>query len=761
MRRKNRPPHKGPLFRKEKDGTFTIGAYKGVPNIRSATVKDFAPEAWFLGPNGENKDELTSLIADSIEYNWGYRNGYLPTDPPLITAEIKESDSYKAAVTEMRTVADELQSYMSAYATPFFSPRYQAHMTGENPIAAMVGYFSGMLHNPNNVTIEAATSTVPLEVLVGKDLCHMIGYMDETKEPFCHLNSGGSLCVIESLWTSREVRFFPLSTRMALQKAESGDPEYAVLKPAYDIVVPLCDGTSKPLVSATNWELFNVTQDAALDLPQRIHDMCVGTTPELIENDVWDLIDHLSMNQLGWNTLWAECEAGIGAPPVYCVPSTKHYSWPKGAALLGYGKDTVRNIVVDEEARMNTAELRNTLEQCLTDSIPVASVTCVFGSTEESSVDDITEVLAIREEYRGRGLDFQVIVDAAWGGYLTTIVRNYYELDPIPGKTFSADDIFLQDTTNVPLSERTIQQIKEIHKSDAVIIDPHKYGYIQYPAAAILYRNGALKNLTLSSASYIGMDIPPVGICGIEGSRPGAAASCVFTAHRCINPSVTGYGKILTNSMFNAKKIYTHMLMMEDTHFKTMPLNRLPAEQENPGNPGAAEEQKEFIREYIYLKTNEEIMGNAAAMELFKEMGPDQNIVDYGFNFLDNQGVMNNDITRFNQFNEAIYEAFSIEYEDGPVAVQNYPFLVSRTMFKVEDYGEAFVRTYAERNGLDYSTLPPEGIFCCRSTVMDPLDSDKIDLEYYQMLMPDVQAKIEEIASSISNPTRRWSWLEE
>lgn len=752
-KRRNRP--KGPLFRKEKDGTFSIGKYRGVPDIRGEVIEDFTPEALFMGPNAENEDIFSGMVEKAIRHLWAYRVNYLPGDPSLITGAVKESSSFKKTVDDMKDFYDRFMGFLGQYSTPFFSPRYQAHMLGDNPMAAMAGYFSAMLHNPNNVTIEAATSTVPLEMLVGKDLCHMVGFIeDEFNEPFCHLNSGGSLCVIEALWSSREVRFFPFAVKQALEKAQAGEHDYEVLKPALDVEVTLSNGNTKPVMDATNWELFNIPADNALLLPEDMYEECKDG--ELKVNDVWDLVNRLGMNEQGWNHMWPACSDGVGGLPVYCVPSTKHYSWPKGGAMLGNGKDQLKNIWVDEDARMNIDELKDTLNHCMSEKIPVTSVTCVFGSTEESSVDDLEEVIKIRDDMRQDGLDFQVFVDAAWGGYITSMVRKEYSLDPMPAPALKATgDIFLDDTSNVPLNERTITQIKNIRHSDAVIIDPHKCGYIQYPAGAILYRNGDLKNLTLASASYIGGDIPPIGICGIEGSRPGAAAASVFTAHRCINPSVAGYGKILSNSLFNTKKFYVHMLLMESDLFVTTPLNRLPSEITDPSDGDRVYDEIDFIKQHIWKKTNVEIMENREAMMLFKQLGPDQNIVDYGFNFYNPDGNLNTDVYAFNKFNEAIYKEFSVEYDNGPEPVQKYPFIVSRTMFKTEEYGHDFVSQFARRNGLDPSTVPEEGIFCFRSTVMDPLDSDRTDKEYYWMLMPIIKSKIEEIANDFPENLRR------
>lgn len=105
-----------------------------------------------------------------------------------------------------------------------------------------------------------------------------------------------------------------------------------------------------------------------------------------------------------------------------------------------------------------------------------------------------------------------------------------------------------------PCNDHTIRQLQRIRECDSATIDPHKLGYIPYPAGGNLYRNGDLKNLTTYAASYIGgtqslrPQEPSVAIYGLEGSKPGAKAA-VFLSHQVIRPSVSDYGKISRNWM--------------------------------------------------------------------------------------------------------------------------------------------------------------------------------------------------------------------
>ena len=85
----------------------------------------------------------------------------------------------------------------------------------------MLGYFAGLLYNPNNVSPEAAPVTVKWEFEVGADILKMVGYNappksgETTREEFgwAHVTGGGTVANLEALWIARNVRYFPLSVR--------------------------------------------------------------------------------------------------------------------------------------------------------------------------------------------------------------------------------------------------------------------------------------------------------------------------------------------------------------------------------------------------------------------------------------------------------------------------------------------------------------------------------------------------------------------
>ena len=77
-------------------------------------------------------------------------------------------------------------------------------------------------------------------------------------------------------------------------------------------------------------------------------------------------------------------------------------------------------------------------------------------------------------------------------------------------------------------------------------IDPHKAGFCPYPAGALLYRNGTMKGFITLAAPEVfhSPNDLNVGVYGLEGSKPGAAACGVLLSHRVRN---LGYSVLLSN----------------------------------------------------------------------------------------------------------------------------------------------------------------------------------------------------------------------
>lgn len=689
-------------FEKARHGIREFSQSGEIPSLEGTGTR--AIEAWFLGPKAENADELERLIVEAIRDQAFWRRNFHPGDPTHITEEIKRSPEYLQATDSLQEGYRSLLAFLKK-SVPFFSMRYQGHMNWDLTIPGILGYFAAMLYNPNNVAFEGSTATTILEILVGDDLCRMLGYTipDEAAiekgaiRPWGHITCDGTVANIEAIWSARNLKFYPL----ALQAALKNEPALAA---AQDITVPLPTGNSEVLTKLNTWSLLNLKGDDILSLPVRLTEQY-----QIPRETITEALSKYSLQNLGIQEFSRQFLSDINKAPVFLVPGTKHYSFPKAAALLGIGASNMIDVPVDADARMNVSELRRILDRCLEEERPVYTVVAVIGSTEESAIDPIKDVLALREEFREKGLEFTVHADAAWGGYHASVVRDDFDM-PDPLAAWKA-----VPPPAMPLSRYVTAQFAVLGHADSITVDPHKSGYIPYPAGALCYRNAAMRDLVTFSAPVVfhGDAEPTVGIYGVEGSKPGAAAAAVYLSHRVIRPSKSGYGKIIGQALFSCKKLYARLLCMArpDDRFIVVPVPRLPAEVAGSD----VKEQIQLIRDRIVGKSNEQIIADEEAMALLSELGPDENILAYAFNFRTPSGSINTDLALANRLNKALYDRLSINPGED---IYGYDLIVSTTDLNAAQYGEVFIENYKRRLGVSGSV--GSSITVLRSVVMDP-----------------------------------------
>jgi glutamate/tyrosine decarboxylase-like PLP-dependent enzyme len=85
---------------------------------------------------------------------------------------------------------------------PFFHPRYAGQMLKPPHPAAVVGYLSAMLVNPNNHALDGGPATAKMEREVVAQLAQMFGYHDEH---LGHLTTSGTIANLEALFVAREL----------------------------------------------------------------------------------------------------------------------------------------------------------------------------------------------------------------------------------------------------------------------------------------------------------------------------------------------------------------------------------------------------------------------------------------------------------------------------------------------------------------------------------------------------------------------------
>lgn len=697
-------------------------------------------ESWFIGPKAENQELFSSLIQQAVEQNSNDRREFFPEDPVYITDEIKESTSYKNSVALLTENYDKLLNQLKG-SVPFYSYRYQAHMNWDLTMPGLLGYFAAMLYNQNNVAAEASPVTTVLEMLTGDDLCEMLGYPIPSDEevdqgalrPWGHITCDGSVANLEAMWAARNLKYYAISVAEALKNE-------AELAQAIDITISLLDGQQAILTQLDTWTLLNLKMDDVLALPSRISKLISEETGQDVTDAVNDALSKYTLQTLGFSDFSSRYLTDVTVPAGILVTSTMHYSWPKSAAVLGMGASSIIPVPVNEDARMEITELRLRLDRCLAIKQPVLMTVCIIGSTEESAVDPIAEVIQLREEYRRKGLEFSIHADAAWGGYFASILReDTHKTLLTAGKR--------QYTPAMTMNEYVTAQYEALKDADSITIDPHKAGYIPYPAGGLCYRNSALRNVVSFQAPVVyhgGID-PTVGIYGIEGSKPGAAAAGVYLSHRVIRTDQSGYGKILGKTLFNSKRLYAAILTMtnEDDPFIVVPFHRIPAQREGKSSE-EIKQQMAYIKHYIVDKTNDEIIANDETMALFRQLGSDQSIVPYAFNFKTTHGL-NRDINLMNHLNMDIFKRLSLSPDRDEVS--KTPMFITQSAFDPNTYGQGFVDAYKDRLGIRVGDSTSVNFLL--STTMNPFLTDTSEGNFIPVLIKALRETVIQAIESL------------
>lgn len=495
-----------------------------------------ALRGWFLGPRGENAALAERLMLEALRDHVFWRRNHHPEDGFTIRESDRRRPGYDDAVARL---TEELHGLLAALKrdVPFFSGRYQGHMLGEQTLASQVGYFAGMLYNPNNVVAESSPVTTRLELEVAGQLAAMIGHDPATG--WGHLTSGGTIANFEALWIARGVRYLPVGLSLAARELE------------VEVPVTLPNGAVEDVRKLPLWALLNIEPVASLDAYDAFH----TSVPAAVAAAA---LERHSLSSIGYQDYTTRIAAHWPDPlpaGVVLVPSTAHYSWEKIVRALGIGSRRLVQVAVDAHARMDPDAFAETLAQCASSRTPVLAVVSVCGSTEEGSVDRLHELLEVRRHVAHTGgIGFHLHADACHGGYAAALTR------AADGTRLSGAAIRTVTGTSWP-DDAWVASITALADADSVAIDPHKYGYVPYPAGVFLLRDRRGRNLVSLDPPYLsaGSDDAEETFIGrwiLEGSKPGAASAAVWLTHRVVPLDIRGYGYLVDRTAAGAQALH-------------------------------------------------------------------------------------------------------------------------------------------------------------------------------------------------------------
>jgi glutamate/tyrosine decarboxylase-like PLP-dependent enzyme len=298
----------------------------------------------------------------------------------------------------------------------------------------------------------------------------------------------------------------------------------------------------------------------------------------------------------------------------------------------------------------------------------VIACVAVVGTTEESAVDRVDLVVECRRRAAERGMAFHLHADAAWGGYAVAITRDG------EGARRSYEEALADAVPEVWPREGVYKALCAVEATDSITIDPHKLGYVPYPAGAVCFRDRRCRDLLAVDAPYLfhrgQSEWVTLGRYIFEGSKPGAAAAAVWMSHKVLPLDARGYGRLICDASRGALALHRRLLGGDWGAFR---LSLLPQ--------------------------------------------PDLNIVCFGLGHGDLATL-----EECNDLVDRVYAAMSVGV--GHPAPQ-LDYFVTQTVLRWDQYGESTAEVVA---GLGFSLEDCRragGVHVVRCTVMDPFLVDR------------------------------------
>jgi len=509
----------------------------------------------FVGPSGENGSLLEHLLTGFVRDHIYWRRNFHPEDAPSIPLPTRDRRDFRDAIGRLEQALFRLSADLKR-STPAFAPRYIGHMMSDPLLPALLGQLITTLYNPNNIASEAAPVTLDLELDVGRQLATLLGMdVDAADGPraWGHITSGGTIANYEALWLLRAARLFPPALAAALAGLQEG-PTIATTLPGRPTLTDL-----------DAWALANFSVEQACELYLGFQDLLTTLTPSE-RRRVTALLAAERHEHLGPEFFDRH---GV-RPPALIVPATAHYSWSKAMTLLGLGRAQLIRIPTDARMRMDVGALAAELQSLRAERRPVLAVVGVLGTTEFGTIDPLDEIVALRRQLAREGLGFAMHVDAAWGGYLTTMFRS-------PDGGFRQRRDVRQEFRYFP-TEPVYQAFRALAQADTVTVDPHKLGYVAYGAGALVARDHRLTRFVGEYPAYIydgsteehpdttaNARLRQLGDYILEGSKPGAAAAAVWLTHEVVPLDCEHFGRLTRQSVRATEALYDRLRAMAET----------------------------------------------------------------------------------------------------------------------------------------------------------------------------------------------------
>ncbi len=611
---------------------------------------------YFLGAYGENNDVLEKLLVEFVRDHIYWRRNFHPEDQPPITPQMMNDNSYSDAVAKIRAELHSLTAKLRR-SVPFYNPRYIGHMSSDLMMPALLAQLITNFYNPNNITGESGPVTLNMELEVGIQFAKMFGFNTDESKGVCawgHLTSGGTNANYESLWNFRAAKFYPLAVANAVKELD------------LDLDLEIENSDFKNPKLYTLWELVNFSIEQVLEFKNLVLNCTGSIYGKAKQSQLLKTIEDNRIETLGPAQFTAQNWQLKQA--VVLVPATAHYSWEKAMRVLGFGSASLIKVPLTDTMRMNELELSRIVNNLQSQNIPILAVIGVLGTTEFGTIDPINEIVKLRDEKSKQGLDFYIHIDAAWGGYLTSLFRKedgrFEELESIK-----------KELQYFP-SKRVYDSFKALSETDSITIDPHKQGYLPFGTGGFIAKNRDIVQLLSTDADYVFSksdkpDFQQIGQYILEGSKPGANAAAAHVAHSILPLNSKNFGRVIRQTVRSAEYFFDKLKVL-----------------------------KQELSEHIHLTVPFE---------------PDSNLVTIAVN-----PKGNSSIATMNQFSEEIYGFLT---HDANIPVQSKEFLGSKTRLSIAKLSKEEQTSLFKKLHLFDASMTPnkdDKIMILRHTLMNP-----------------------------------------
>ena len=199
-----------------------------------------------------------------------------------------------------------------------------------------------------------------------------------------------------------------------------------------------------------------------------------------------------------------------------------HYTHRRISSVLALDFES---IPCDRNGQMDVTALKDRLTRG-----DVGTVVATIGTTAPGTVDPLSDILALRDQY---GL--RIHADAAYGGYFG-----------LAGN----------------MSKRTSRTYELLSEVDSIVIDPHKHGLQPYGCGCVLFRDPTVGRFYKHDSPYTYFTSAELhlGEISLECSRPGAAAVALWATQRMFPLVKEGvFAQMLGNCREAALSFYTRL----------------------------------------------------------------------------------------------------------------------------------------------------------------------------------------------------------